>query len=31
MTAAPRFRGIFCPNVVPLDASGDIDESELRC
>lgn len=30
MTDQPRFRGIFCPNVVPLDAAGEIDESELR-
>jgi len=30
MTSIPRFRGIYCPNVVPLDAEGEIDESELR-
>jgi dihydrodipicolinate synthase/N-acetylneuraminate lyase len=30
MTNAPRFRGIYCPNVVPLDAAGEIDEAELR-
>jgi dihydrodipicolinate synthase/N-acetylneuraminate lyase len=30
MSTAPRFRGIYCPNVVPLDAAGRIDESELR-
>ena len=30
MTNEPRFSGIFCPNVVPLDAPGDIDEAELR-
>lgn len=30
MTSKARFRGIFCPNVVPLDASSDIDETELR-
>lgn len=29
-TAGPRFRGIYCPNVVPLDAAGDIDEAEFR-
>ena len=27
---APRFRGIYCPNIVPLDAASDIDEGELR-
>jgi len=26
----PRFTGIFCPNVVPLDAAQEIDEAELR-
>jgi len=30
MSNAPRFRGIYCPNVVPLDAAGEIDERELR-
>ena len=30
MSPTPRFRGIFCPNVVPLDAGGDIHEAELR-
>jgi 4-hydroxy-tetrahydrodipicolinate synthase len=30
MSNTPRFRGIYCPNVVPLDDGGDIDESELR-
>lgn len=26
----PRLRGIFTPNLVPLDANGQINESELR-
>lgn len=26
----PRFSGIYCPNVVPLGADGEIDERELR-
>jgi 4-hydroxy-tetrahydrodipicolinate synthase len=30
MTDSPRFRGIYCPNVVPLDGAGDIDEGLLR-
>ncbi len=30
MKDEPRFRGIFCPHVVPLDADGAIDEAELR-
>jgi dihydrodipicolinate synthase/N-acetylneuraminate lyase len=30
MTTESRFRGIYCPNVVPLDTQGDIHESELR-
>jgi len=30
MSDAPRFRGIYCPNVVPLDGAGRIDEAELR-
>jgi 4-hydroxy-tetrahydrodipicolinate synthase len=30
MPDAPRFRGIYCPNVVPLDADSQIDEAELR-
>ena len=30
MATGPRFRGIFCPNVVPLDAADRIDEAELR-
>lgn len=30
MTTEPRFRGIYCPNVVPLDRAGEIDEAELR-
>lgn len=25
-----RFRGIYCPNIVPLDDAGDIDEAGLR-
>lgn len=28
--ATQRLTGIFTPNIVPLDASGEIDESELR-
>lgn len=24
------FEGIYCPNIVPLDANGDINEGELR-
>ena len=28
--SAPRIQGIFTPNVVPLDASGAINEPELR-
>ncbi len=27
---APRFRGIFCPNVVPLDEQDRVDEGGLR-
>jgi 4-hydroxy-tetrahydrodipicolinate synthase len=27
---APRFEGIYCPNVVPLDDDGRIDEAGLR-
>jgi 4-hydroxy-tetrahydrodipicolinate synthase len=30
MSTQPRFRGIFCPNIVPLDGGGAIDEVELR-
>ena len=30
MTRTPRFRGIFCPNVVPLAEDLSINESELR-
>ncbi len=30
MTDGPRFRGIYCPHVVPLDSDGEIDEAELR-
>jgi 4-hydroxy-tetrahydrodipicolinate synthase len=30
MTDSPRFSGIYCPNVVPLDAAGQIEEGELR-
>jgi len=30
MGESSRFRGIFCPNVVPLDARGNIEEVELR-
>ncbi|MFQ5697992.1 MAG: dihydrodipicolinate synthase family protein [Myxococcota bacterium] len=30
MPDTPRFQGIFCPHVVPLDARGRIDEPELR-
>jgi 4-hydroxy-tetrahydrodipicolinate synthase len=30
MARSPRFRGIYCPNVVPLAADGGIDEGELR-
>ncbi len=30
MKTAPRFSGIYCPNVVPLDADDRIDEAELR-
>jgi 4-hydroxy-tetrahydrodipicolinate synthase len=25
-----RFKGIYTPNLVPLDAAGAIDEAELR-
>ena len=30
MTENNRLRGIFTPNIVPLDARGEINESELR-
>lgn len=30
MSTTARFRGIYCPNVVPLDEAGRIDESEFR-
>ncbi len=30
MKQPERLRGIFTPNLVPLDADGDINESELR-
>ena len=30
MSEPARLRGIFCPNVVPLDAEGEIDEAGLR-
>jgi 4-hydroxy-tetrahydrodipicolinate synthase len=30
MSEGPRFRGIYCPNVVPLDSDGEIAEAELR-
>jgi 4-hydroxy-tetrahydrodipicolinate synthase len=30
MTAPPRLQGIFTPNLVPLDARGEINEPELR-
>ncbi len=30
MTTAGKLQGIFTPNIVPLDARGDINESELR-
>lgn len=30
MKTESRFQGIYCPNVVPLAANGDIDEGELR-
>ncbi len=30
MTDTPRFRGIYCPHAVPLNADGDINEAELR-
>lgn len=30
MSEGPRFTGIYCPNIVPLDSEGGIEESELR-
>lgn len=30
MSTAPRLRGIFTPNIVPLDGAGEIHEAELR-
>jgi 4-hydroxy-tetrahydrodipicolinate synthase len=30
MPDQPRFRGIYCPNVIPLGDDGQIDEPELR-
>jgi 4-hydroxy-tetrahydrodipicolinate synthase len=30
MSERARFEGIYCPNIVPLDAEGAIDEAELR-
>jgi 4-hydroxy-tetrahydrodipicolinate synthase len=30
MADGPRFEGIYCPNVVPLDEAGEIDERGLR-
>jgi len=30
MNSQPPLKGIFTPNVVPLDANGDIDEAETR-
>lgn len=30
MNEMTRIQGIFCPNPVPLDARGEIDEAELR-
>lgn len=30
MASPPRFRGIFCPNIVPLDDRDRIDEERLR-
>lgn len=30
MSAPSRLRGIFTPNIVPLDAQGEINETELR-
>jgi 4-hydroxy-tetrahydrodipicolinate synthase len=30
MSETARFRGIYCPNIVPLEETGDIDEAGLR-
>lgn len=30
MTQPRRFTGIYCPNIVPLDDTGEIDEAEFR-
>jgi len=30
MSTTARFTGIYCPNIVPLNAEGEIDEGELR-
>lgn len=30
MASSPRLQGIFCPNIVPLDGRGEINEAELR-
>lgn len=30
MNDTPRFKGIYCPNIVPLDAKGEINERGLR-
>jgi 4-hydroxy-tetrahydrodipicolinate synthase len=30
MSTGERLRGIFTPNIVPLDARGEINEPELR-
>lgn len=30
MSDQERFRGVLCPNIVPLDAEGEIAEGELR-
>ncbi len=30
MTDGPRFGGIYCPHIVPLDGENEIDEAELR-
>lgn len=30
MSSQARFAGIFCPNIVPLDAAGEISEGGLR-
>ena len=30
MQSRSKLQGIFTPNIVPLDAKGDINEGELR-